>query len=125
MSDVKQSDLWINGEWVKPSSGEYLDDVNPLDDSLYSRIAKATAEDMDKAVDAAEVAFKANKHLLAHEREVWFMRAAELVERDRQEYLDLLIDEVGSPMFKAQFEVTFVLMLCEPLPVYRAVSVVK
>ena len=107
MSDIKQSDLWINGVWVKPSSGEYLDDVNPLDDSLYSRIAKATAEDMNKAVDAAEAAFKANRHLLAHEREVWFMRAAELVERDRQEYLDLLIDEVGSPMFKAQFEVNF------------------
>jgi acyl-CoA reductase-like NAD-dependent aldehyde dehydrogenase len=107
MAEIKQSDLWIGGEWVKPSSGVYLDDVNPLDDSLYSRIASGTAEDIDNAIETANEAFEANKGLLANEREHWFLRAAELVERDRQEYLDILIDEVGSPIGKAQFEVGY------------------
>jgi acyl-CoA reductase-like NAD-dependent aldehyde dehydrogenase len=107
MSDVKQSELWIGGEWVAPSSGRYLDDHNPLDDSLYSRIADGTAEDMDSAVVVAREAFKANRGLLAYDREQWFLKAAELVERDKQEYLDILVDEVGSPMFKAQFEVNY------------------
>lgn len=107
MTEVQQTELWIGGEWVPPSSGSYLDDVNPLDDSLYSRIANGTAEDMDRAVQVAEAAFKANKGLLAHQREIWFLKAADLVERDRQEYLDILVDEVGSPMFKAEFEVNY------------------
>jgi len=107
MSDVKQTELWIGGEWVKPSSGAYLDDTNPLDDSLYSRIASATPGDVDKAVQTAVAAFKENKGRLANEREAWLLRAAELVERDRQEYLDILVDEVGSPVFKAQFEVGY------------------
>ncbi|XAT59624.1 aldehyde dehydrogenase family protein [Rhodobacteraceae bacterium Araon29] len=102
-----QSDLWINGEWVKPSSGKYIEDRNPHDDSVYSHIASATPEDVDRAVILAETAFKANKHRLAHERELWLLKAADLVERDRKEYLDLLIDEVGSPIFKAEFEVNF------------------
>ncbi|MCB1678876.1 MAG: aldehyde dehydrogenase family protein [Halioglobus sp.] len=107
MSNVKQSELWIGGEHVKPSSGKYFDDLNPLDDSLYSRVAEATAADMDRAVQVAHEAFLANKHLLAKDREVWFMRAASLMERDFQEYVDILIDEVGSPIGKAQFEVDY------------------
>jgi acyl-CoA reductase-like NAD-dependent aldehyde dehydrogenase len=107
MSNVKQSELWIDGEHVAPSSGKYFDDLNPVDDSLYSRVAEATAADMDKAVEVAHQAFLANKHLLARDREVWFMKAASLVERDFQEYVDILIDEVGSPVGKAEFEVAY------------------
>lgn len=107
MSKVKQSELWIGGEHVAPSSGKYFDDLNPLDDSLYSRAAEATAADMDKAIQVAHEAFLANKHLLARDREVWFMNAASLVERDFKEYVDILIDEVGSPLGKAEFEVAY------------------
>lgn len=107
MSKVKQTDLWIGGEWVPPSSNSYLDDLNPVDDSLYSRIASATAEDVDKAVLTAKEAFEANKGQLAYQREMWLLRAADLVERDRQEYLDILVDEVGSPIVKADFEVNY------------------
>lgn len=107
MNDIKQSGLWINGESVAPSSGKYFDDLNPLDDSLYSRVAEATVDDMTRAIQVAHEAFLANKHLLAKDREVWFMNAASLIERDAQEYVDILIDEVGSPIGKAKFEVAY------------------
>lgn len=104
---MKDSQLWIGGEHVAPSSGKYFDDLNPMDDSLYGRIAEGTAEDMNRAVEVAQEAFLANKHLLAKDREVWFMKAATLVERDAQDYLDILVDEVGSPLSKAEFEVGY------------------
>ncbi|MEL0585910.1 MAG: aldehyde dehydrogenase family protein [Candidatus Thiodiazotropha sp. (ex. Lucinoma kazani)] len=107
MNKLKQHELWIGGKHQMPSSGEYFDDLNPMDDSVIAKIASGTAEDVDKAVNNARVAFKRNKHRLAREREVWFMKAADLVERDKQEYLDILIDEVGSPIFKAEFEVNY------------------
>ncbi|MSQ98280.1 MAG: aldehyde dehydrogenase family protein [Xanthomonadales bacterium] len=104
---MKQTELWIGGEHVAPSSGKYFDDLNPDDDTVYSRVASGTAEDMDKAVKIAHAAFKNNQHWLAADRERWLCKAAELVERDRQDYIDILVDEVGSPLFKAQFEVNY------------------
>lgn len=107
MAAIKQSELWIGGEHLAPSSGMYFDDLNPDDNSVYARVASATAEDMDKAVRVAQQAFLDNRHWLAADRERWLSNAAALVERDRQEYLDILIDEVGSPRFKAEFEVGY------------------
>ncbi|MFK8050541.1 MAG: aldehyde dehydrogenase family protein [Halioglobus sp.] len=104
---MKDMQLWIGGEHVAPSSGKYFDDLNPMDDSIYCRVADGTAEDMNTAVEVAHQAFVDNKHLLAKDREVWFMKAATLMERDAQEYLDILVDEVGSPLSKAEFEVGY------------------
>jgi len=32
MNEIVQSEFWLDGEWTKPASGEYLDDKNPNDD---------------------------------------------------------------------------------------------
>jgi len=41
------------------------------------------------------------------QREAWLPRAADILDRRRAEVLDLLVDEVGSPIGKAQFEVQY------------------
>ena len=88
MSNIKQHELWIGGQHQAPSSNNYFDDLNPVDDSVIAKIASGTTEDVDKAVQNAHESFLQNKHRLARERETWFMKAADLVERDKQEYLD-------------------------------------
>ena len=72
------------------------------------------------AVRVAQAAFLANRHWLAADRERWFCKAAELVERDRQEFVDILVDEVGSPVFKAEFEVDYCIGACALRQVCRA-----
>ena len=104
---MKQSELWIGGERVPPSGGEYFDDLNPSDLSVLAKVAKGSADDINLAVEAAQKAFRSYKTTQAKEREKILCDAAALVERDRQEYLDLLIEEVGSPVMKAQFEVEY------------------
>ena len=104
---METSKLWIGGELLEPSSGEYFDDLNPSDQTLIARVAKGTIADIDRAVAAARCAFLTFSQTQAKEREAILSRAAALVERDRDEYLQLLIDEVGSPMMKAQFEVDY------------------
>jgi acyl-CoA reductase-like NAD-dependent aldehyde dehydrogenase len=104
---IPQSELWIGGKQVKPGSNAYFEDLNPLDDSLYSRAALATVQDIDLAVQTAHNAFQSYRHVMARDREKWLSDAAALVERDAQEYIDILVDEVGSPLFKAQFEVDY------------------
>ena len=107
MGKIKQHELWIGGKHQTPSSNSYFDNLNPMDDSVIAKIASGTTDDVNKAVENAHDAFLKNKQSLAREREAWFMKAADLVERDRQDYLDILIDEVGSPIFKAEFEVNY------------------
>ncbi len=98
---------WIGGMFVPSDSGLSLDDLNPEDDSVYARLAAGTATDIDTAVDTAQAAFRSYSKSLASEREAILSRTAGLLERDRQEFIDILIDEVGSPLGKAQFEVQY------------------
>src|SRR6187401_319104 len=54
----KQYDLFINGEWQKPSSGKYFDTINPATEEKLSEVAEANAADVDKAVKAARNAYE-------------------------------------------------------------------
>lgn len=100
-------DLWIDGRRVAPLSGQYFVDRNPEDDSPYARVAAGSVADIDRAVHSAHAAFAAYGTTLAAEREAWLSRAAALVEKYRNDFVDILIDEVGSPFGKAQFEVQY------------------
>jgi acyl-CoA reductase-like NAD-dependent aldehyde dehydrogenase len=101
------TDLWIGGERVAPSSGQYFTDRNPEDDSPYARVAEGSVTDIDRAVQSAHTAFASYSKTLAADREAWLCRAAALIEKYRDELVDILIDEVGSPFGKAHFEVQY------------------
>jgi len=48
-----QYENFIGGEWVKPSNGEYFENVSPVDGKSFTLIPRSTKEDIDKAVAAA------------------------------------------------------------------------
>lgn len=100
-------DLWIDNQDTKPETGKYFDVLNPLDDSLYCKAAEAGEVDINKAVEAAHACFQSYGQSLAKDREAMLCKAADLLERDRADFVDILIDEIGSPMNKAQFEVEY------------------
>ncbi len=104
---LSPTDLWIGGERVTPSSGEYFIDRNPEDDSPYAKVAAANAADVERAVEVAHQAFASYRHTMAADREAWLSRAAAIIERRRQDFVDVLVDEVGSPFGKAHFEVQY------------------
>ena len=54
----KRYELFIDGKWVKPSSGKYFDTTNPATEEKISEIAEASQADVDKAVKAARKAYK-------------------------------------------------------------------
>lgn len=101
---VLATKLWIAGEWRDAGSGETFDVLNPLDDSLYAKAAKGTTEDMLSAVAAAKHAFQTYRKTTPKEREAWLIAAAEIMIRRKDELIDCLIDEVGAPLTKANFE---------------------
>jgi acyl-CoA reductase-like NAD-dependent aldehyde dehydrogenase len=50
--------LFIGGKWVEPSTGEYVQDLDPATNQPIAEIASAGAEDAKAAVEAAAAAFE-------------------------------------------------------------------
>ncbi len=77
----KQYDLFINGEWQKPSSKKYFDTINPATEEKLSEVAEANANDVDKAVKAARNAYeKVWKKMPAKERAKYIFRIARIMQ---------------------------------------------
>eukprot|EP00877_Chromochloris_zofingiensis_P013539 jgi/Chrzof1/8439/Cz03g10210.t1 len=56
--EIPKRGLFINGAWVPPEHGNYLDVINPATAKVIGRIPAATADDVDAAVAAATAAYK-------------------------------------------------------------------
>lgn len=58
MTELKKYNMYINGEWTPSSDGKYFKSYNPATGEAWCEVAEATAEDMDRAVKAAQDAFE-------------------------------------------------------------------
>ncbi|MBO9658660.1 MAG: aldehyde dehydrogenase family protein, partial [Chitinophagaceae bacterium] len=79
-------DHYIGGEWVAPSSGEYFDNISPIDGKAFTQAARGNAKDIEKAIDAAHKAFKTWGKSSAAYRSNILLKIAQVVEDN----LDLL-----------------------------------
>jgi aldehyde dehydrogenase len=46
-------DNFIGGEWVPPVKGEYFENPTPVTGKVFTEVARSTADDIEKALDAA------------------------------------------------------------------------
>jgi len=73
---------YINGEWVAPVSGAYLDNINPSTGAVYSLIPDSDNDDVQRAVAAAQQAFDSWSGMLPEKRFSILARLADLIDRD-------------------------------------------
>ena len=57
MTEIQSYKMLIGGEWVGASDGKFFDSINPATGQVWSRIPEATADDVNRAVGAADLAF--------------------------------------------------------------------
>ncbi|XP_017117039.1 cytosolic 10-formyltetrahydrofolate dehydrogenase [Drosophila elegans] len=78
--------LFINGEFVDAEGKRTLDIINPTDEEVLCQVACATANDVDKAVQAAHSAFYGSwKQISARQRGQLMLNLADLMERHKEE----------------------------------------
>ncbi|KAI8043653.1 hypothetical protein M5D96_004986 [Drosophila gunungcola] len=78
--------LFINGEFVDAEGKRTLDIVNPTDEEVLCQVACATANDVDKAVQAAHSAFYGSwKQISSRQRGQLMLNLADLMERHKEE----------------------------------------
>lgn len=92
-------DLFINGIWQKPSSGEYFDTINPADEKVLSRVAAASEKDVNKAVSAARQAYdKVWRRMPAKERAKYIFRIARMIQEKARELAVIESLDGGKPI---------------------------
>ncbi len=54
---MERYQLFINGRWEDPHSGEWFDTNEPFSGNVWAKIPRGDAQDADRAVTAAHQAF--------------------------------------------------------------------
>src|SRR6187431_3844976 len=94
-----QYDLFINGEWVKPSGNKYFDTINPATEEKLSEVAEANVADVDKAVSAARRSYeKVWKKMPAKERAKYIFRIARIMQEKARELAIVETLDGGKPI---------------------------
>lgn len=73
-------DHYIGGQWVAPASGEYFDNISPIDGKAFSKAARGNKQDVEKALDAAHAAFPAWSKTSVAERSRILNKIADVIE---------------------------------------------
>ena len=78
--------LFINGRFVEPKSGDYFDSINPATEKKLAEIGSANEKDIDLAVKAARRAYKnVWSKMPRRERGKYLFRIARLIQEKARE----------------------------------------
>ena len=95
----------IGKEWKDAKDGSVIEVRNPATNELIDTVPNLSKEEVDEAIDYAEVAFKEWKKVPLHERCSILMKFVSLVERDKEVLAKTLSDETGKPIKEARAEI--------------------
>src|SRR4051794_11593492 len=94
-TETKTYKNYIGGEWVDAASGETFESTNPATGELIGAFPKSSAEDVDRAVEAAKGAYETWRLVPAPKRaEILFRVAQAFVDR-KDELTELMVQEMG------------------------------
>lgn len=91
-------DNFIGGEWVAPTKGEYFGNITPLTGKVFCEVARGTAEDIEKALDAAHAAAPAWGRTSTTERSNILLRIADRMEANLEDLAVIETYDNGKPV---------------------------
>ena len=107
-----EAELLIDGEWIGADARHSTPVVNPATGRAIGRVPHATAEDLDRALAAAEREFPKWRKLSPRERGRILKRAADLLHDRGDAIARLATLEMGKPLGEAKIELH---VACEEL----------
>jgi len=93
---------FIDGEFVEPIGGKYLDNIEPATGQPYSQVPDSDGRDVERAVAAADRAFQTWSTTSAGERSRILLRIADLIERDLEKLARAESIDTGKPVSLAR-----------------------
>lgn len=96
--------MLLAGQWVDRE--EVFEVRDPDDDSVVDTVPRASAQDMEAAIEAAAAGFERTRRLAAHERMAILRTAADVIESAHEEYARAIAREGIKTIREARKEVT-------------------
>ncbi len=99
---VKTYHNFIGGEWVKSSSGEWFENVNPADtNDVVGRFPVSNEDDVNRAVEAAKGAADNWRRTPAPKRAELLFKLGEILRENKDEFTRQMTREMGKVLKEA------------------------
>lgn len=89
---------YIDGRFVEPASGGYIDNIEPATGTAYASVADSDERDIAAAVDAATAAFPAWSRASSADRARLLVNIADLIDRDLEPLARAESIDTGKPI---------------------------
>ena len=93
---------YINGEFVNPIKGEFIDNYNPTIGEVYGQIPNSTKEDVELAYKSAEKAFPSWSNTTLDERHRILSKIADLIHQNLDKLAEAESKDNGKPLSLAK-----------------------
>jgi succinate-semialdehyde dehydrogenase/glutarate-semialdehyde dehydrogenase len=97
--------MLIDGSWMDSESRQYSDVINPATEEVFARVPRATENEAERALKAAERAFAAWSRLSPFARAEYLWRAGDILAERSEKIGRLMTQEQGKPLKEAIGEV--------------------
>ena len=94
--------FYINGEWVDPVEPKQLDVINPATEEPFAKISMGSPADVDRAVAAANEAFKSFSQTSREERLALLQKIMEVYQSRYPEFVEAISTEMGAPKWLSE-----------------------
>lgn len=105
MSPPTVVDNYVNGSFLPPSTGDYLDVTNPANGSVIGKVAVSNSADVSQVVDAASKALPTWSSMTIKARAAIMMKFHGLIREHAQELAELIVAENGKNITEALADV--------------------
>ncbi len=95
---VKTYQQLIGGSFVDAASGETMEVINPANDEAIANVPKSADEDVNRAVEAADVAFATWKKTTPQDRSLLLLKIADKLDERADELGRLESQNAGKPV---------------------------
>jgi len=100
---MKDTKLWINGQWHDAEESYEL--ASPYSGEVIAHVAKASIQDVEKAIEGAQQAFQSFKKTTAYERAEILYKVVDIMRQRKEELAEILALEAGKPIVAGLAEI--------------------
>jgi len=104
---VMQLKMFVGGEWIESSSGETMEVLNPATGEAIAEVPRGSAEDVERAVEAARKAWAEWRFKTPKDRMELLLKLADAIDENADELSKLEMQNVGKPASIAVDELPF------------------